>query len=117
MRLTWIVVVFLLSGCSAFTVPESTAMTGLLLGDVVSLSYTQKTLEDHAASKITGQDCSFLRYIKGYPYCEDIIPPVKVSRDSFCYKTLAAITCYEQPLESDSSRFQGKRRDYIPVHP
>jgi hypothetical protein len=89
---------------------------GLAIVDGVSIINTQKTLEDHIVSLVTGKDCSILKASHGEPYCQDIPPPVPtIERTTYCYKSLAKAVCYDQPLAQDDSRYMGSRVDNVPV--
>jgi hypothetical protein len=94
------------------------ASQSLVILDGLSVINTQKTLDDHLVSLITGKDCSTVRASRGDHYCEDkpAIGP-SVVRITFCYKSLAAVTCYDRPFERDADRLVGTRIDIVPVAP
>lgn len=74
------------------------------MGEAVSLSITGKMMEDHVASWVTGKECSVERFIKGEgKFC---MTPAELARAArpdwkaekvYCYKSIAAPTCYNQP--------------------
>jgi len=111
----------LLTGCSpaqntAIAMhPPASPFTALLLLDGVSVINTQKTLEDHVVSWVNGQDCSLVRASMGDHYCVDNTPPPTEPRTTYCYKSLARVSCYDQRLASDESRYVGSRVDMVPV--
>ena len=78
----------------------ATATMVIVGSSAASLAHTDKTLPDHVATWVTGEDCSLLRYTEeDGPYCE---PEAKVEVDQagnriVCYRTLGAIDCYEAP--------------------
>lgn len=95
--------------------PFSTIQTFWIL-DGASVINTQKTLDDHLVSWITGSDCSTVRASTGDRYCID--PPEAVPvvvRTAYCYKSLASVDCYDRPLVADKARFYGIRIDKVPV--
>lgn len=78
--------------------PMSTVQTFWVL-DGVSVINTQKTIDDHLVSWLSGEDCSTLKALHGEPYCQPEKAPVpKVKRTVYCYKNLAGSTCYTQPV-------------------
>src|SRR5208283_2905358 len=82
--------------------PFSTAQTFWIL-DGVSVINTQKTIDDHLVSWISGEDCSTLKALHGEPYCQpEKVKGPMVTRTSYCYKNLAGVTCYTQPLPGQS---------------
>ena len=64
-----------LTGCEAVALTPAIAVYGAVEG--VALNQTGKLASDHAASAITGQDCSFLRYKDTGNYCRSAakLPP------------------------------------------
>ena len=108
-----------LSGCG-FTTPvgmptgSTTQAAGVL--DVVSVVNTQKTLDDHVVGWVLDKDCSTIRASQGDTYCEDIPKPVPVVRRvTYCYRTLAAVSCYDRPIASDAAQLNGTRVDNVPI--
>ena len=79
--------VSLLSACSA--IPGVAQVQGAF---VVG---TDKTIEDHLISYTSGKDCSSIRKEKGLTYCVEDEP--NIVPNIYCYKTLAAVTCYDRP--------------------
>ncbi len=84
--------------------------TGLAVvtANVVSLVYTDKTLVDHAASWATGEDCSSIALSDNQDYCQSEEVPIEPAAlaQTYCYRSLGAIVCYDQPdpLASDQMR-------------
>lgn len=78
------------SGCTA------TQLTGAAVGvDMVSLNTTKKTIGDHVASGITGQDCSIISLTETGTYCPE---KLVVDRSRlYCYRTLADVECHHIP--------------------
>lgn len=111
----------LLAGCSpahntALALhPPISPFTTLVLLDGVSVINTSKTVEDHVISWVTGQDCSLVRASQGYDYCEDNTPPPSEPRTTYCYKSLAKVSCYDRKLASDAGRYYGARVDMVSV--
>lgn len=111
-----------LAGCEAYNGttkalrPPIPAVTGLIILDGVSVINTQKTIDDHLVSLITGLDCSTVRASKGGHYCVEETPegPI-VMRTTYCYKSIAKVSCYAEPLNSDASMLYGIRVDRIPA--
>ena len=92
------------------------AAAGALVLDAISVVNTQKTLDDHLMSLITGKDCSTIRASMGDHYCEEKPQPTpSIVRTTYCYKSLAKVSCYDQPLEQDSAQLYGIRTDNVPV--
>ena len=77
----------ILGGCSA--VPGYAQVQGIF---VVG---TDKTMEDHVVSLVSGKNCSIVRTEKDMTYCEE--DEVTIKQNLFCYKTLASVTCYDRP--------------------
>ncbi|SRR5579859_606741 len=112
---------FLVSACTTHGTEEAlhmpyTPITALVLADGVSVMATSKTVEDHVAGWVTGQDCSVIRAAHGGDYCvaKDKTPRVAVV--SYCYKNLAKTTCYDRKVDSDVSVYSGARVDMVPVN-
>ena len=80
--------------------------------DVVSLSVTHKTVYDHVASAMTGQDCSSPRAERGAgAYCENWPTPPAPPQEEYCYSSLAKATCYAQPYTQANDHMLG----YVPA--
>ncbi|MBT3306186.1 MAG: hypothetical protein HN377_06840 [Alphaproteobacteria bacterium] len=77
----------ILGGCSA--IPGIAEVQGAI---VVG---TDKTMEDHVVSLVSGKDCSTVRKENDLTYCVEDEPVIK--QNIFCYKTLASVTCYDRP--------------------
>ncbi len=120
--LSCLLLIVALSGCEAWdgTAKSLRPMTPpaltYVLVDGISLINTQKTLEDHAISLITGMDCSTVRASQGDHYC---LEPPKATpvyiRTSYCYKSIAKVSCYDRPVETDTAQLYGIRIERIPV--
>ncbi|MGY9002301.1 MAG: hypothetical protein ACKVG9_00660 [Rhodospirillales bacterium] len=78
---------FLLTACSV--VPP------LALSDWATVGLTEKTIEDHVVSVVSGKNCSTIRTNQGRTYCEEDEknPEPKVH----CYRTIGEVTCYDKP--------------------
>lgn len=65
------------------------------LTDWATVGLTDKTIEDHVVSVISGKNCSTVRTNQGRTYCveDELNPEPKVH----CYRTLASVTCYDKP--------------------
>ena len=113
--------VFAVAGCSpskgtAIALhPPASPFTVLLAADAISVINTQKSVEDHVVSLITGMDCSVVRASMGDHYCIDTTVAPTVVRTTYCYKSLGSVSCYDQKLERDASRLYGSRIDHVPV--
>ena len=102
-----------LSGCFLTTGP------GMFAVGTATFINTKKTLIDHTASFLTGQDCSSLKYSAGEGYCQPF-PSVEdgdaaemdasqgtfVGYGPYCYRTIGKVTCYSSPdpLASEYAR-------------
>lgn len=81
----------LAAGCTPLGMVGGAAATV----DLVSLNSTRKTLMDHAASGLTGRDCSVISFSETGEYCPE---KVVVDRsDIYCYRTLADVECHHIP--------------------
>lgn len=100
----------LLGACAAAGPP--------LMGvEAVSIVNTQKTLGDHFLSLTSGQDCSTLRAQKGGHYCVERYENEPVAEPLYCYRTLAAVTCYDRPSTNPRDRLVGiQRGGPLPTH-
>ncbi len=84
----------------------ATATMVIVGSSAASLAHTDKTLPDHVATWVTGEDCSLLRYSEeDGPYCQ---PEAQVEMNPaetqvVCYRTLGAIDCYDTPDPKASS--------------
>jgi hypothetical protein len=77
---------------------------GLMMvgGSMASLSYTKKTLVDHAVSNYTELNCSILHTARNEEYCQrpEITEREKVAYMAsmlYCYRTLGGVSCYDRP--------------------
>jgi hypothetical protein len=91
----------LLGGCAALALTPAAAVYAGVEG--VALNQTGKLASDHAASAITGQDCSLLRYKDTGNYCRsaaEIAAQEAIERrdlSSFCYRRRGLVTCHPTP--------------------
>ena len=99
-----------LTGCETLALTPAIAVYGAVEG--IALNQTGKLASDHAASAVTGQDCSFLRYKDTGNYCrsaaEIAAEEAKARRDlsGYCYKTRGLVTCYETPDPTASNEIR-----------
>ena len=90
-----------LTGCETLALTPAIAVYGAVEG--IALNQTGKLASDHAASAITGQDCSFLRYKDTGNYClsaaEIAAKQAKERRDlsAYCYRRRGGVACYDTP--------------------
>ena len=90
-----------LTGCEAIALTPAIAVYGAVEG--VALNQTGKLASDHAASAITGQDCSFLRYKDTGNYCRsaaEIAAQEAIERrdlSAYCYRRRGGVACYDTP--------------------
>ncbi|MBT4889094.1 MAG: hypothetical protein HON65_06035 [Rhodospirillales bacterium] len=74
------------------------ALNGCALAVVegTSAAVSGKTVSDHIISFSSGKDCSTLRIENNQSYCvEDEVQ--QIQQTLYCYKTLAAVSCYTEP--------------------
>ncbi len=81
----------------------------LIGGSMTSLSYTKKTLLDHAISKYTEKNCSILNTARNQEYCQapGLSEREKVAymaSTMYCYRTLGGVNCYDRPDYTASSQ-------------
>jgi hypothetical protein len=80
----------LLAGCAAAPV-----VAGVAGADYAQTTATKKTLIDHVASSVTGEDCSVIAFSETGTYCQEKIvvqrPPI------YCFKTLGDVECHNAP--------------------
>ena len=74
----------------------------MLGGSMASLTYTKKTLVDHAVSNYTELNCSILHTARNEKYCQapEITEREKVAYMAsmlYCYRTLGGVSCYDRP--------------------
>ena len=118
-------VVSLLPGCAEAEKEFVTVPVGLSLAAVELVSYanTQKTVEDHVVSWVTGEDCSERNVARGDEYCrpEHPIRPPPPTQAVFCYRSLAKIDCYTGPAYGYSPGMTGmdmvSAESVPPYHP
>ncbi len=78
--------------------------------DMSLIIATKKTSIDYIAQLITGEDCSTLRASKGGHYCRPWYENKPIVPQLYCYRTLAAVSCYEQPSRYPSDKLVGIRQ-------
>ncbi len=91
--------------------PASQAM--LAGASLVSIAHTDKTLTDHVTTWAFDRDCSTLALANGEDYCRPIVTEEEKAAieaeakarlaATYCYRTLGAVTCYQQPDDSASA--------------
>ena len=90
-----------LTGCEALALTPAIAVYAGVEG--IALNQTGKLASDHAASAITGQDCSFLRYKDTGNYClsaAEIAAREAIERrdlSAYCYRRRGGVACYDAP--------------------
>ena len=98
-------------------------VTGVYVAaDIASMVVSGRTVDDHIASAITGEDCSISRSMQGLgPYCAVVLPPPPppptVTRVTYCYRSLASSSCYDGPSPRDYTGLIGVRVEQVPVIP
>ena len=67
-----------------------------LLGLIENNNYrtTGRSISGWAISALSDEDCEPMRSFERQPICRDKPPPPPV--DPVCYRTLAAVTCYDR---------------------
>lgn len=82
--------------------PACTPEDGVLMvvGSAISMIATNKTIPDHVLSQVLNKDCAASRVVDGVSkICLDENPPTTVAQaaQTYCYRTLGTITCYNSP--------------------
>ncbi len=104
----------LLSGCAFFgntgihTDPQhltTVALWGNL--EVASLVMTKKTLFDHIATWVTGENCSSVRAANNGRYCVAWPRGPAPPPSEYCYASLAEPDCYAEPFNGGNDRLIG----------
>ena len=95
-----------LLGLSACVGDPSLMLVG---GSLTSLTYSKKTLIDHAVSKYTEKNCSILHTARNEEYCQapGLSEREKVAymaSTMYCYRTLGGVDCYDRPDYMASSQ-------------
>jgi len=84
--------------------------------EVASVMTTKKTMFDHVATWVTGEDCSSPRAERSGVYCtrwpDAPLPPQEV----YCYSSLAKTNCFAHPYEQGNDRLIGFVPATPPVH-
>jgi hypothetical protein len=99
-----------LGACATAAIVPPAVLAGTIEG--VSLNQTGKTMSDHLASWVTGQDCSILRYTKDGKYCVTAAELAKQDAelhrpyDGACYRVRGNVTCYDQAEATHTSETQ-----------
>jgi len=65
--------------------------------DIATLIVTDKLMVDHVVSFVRQEDCSAVRASQGESYCRPFRLAYTPPPEPFCYRTLAAVSCYTQP--------------------
>ncbi len=76
-----------LSGCAGWGVAAGV--------ELASVTVIGRGVVDVGVSAVTGRDCSIVRLDRGQTYCAARDPAVRPQ--PFCTRTLAAVTCWEDP--------------------
>jgi hypothetical protein len=110
-----------LSGCADNTMlrtsPEALKVKYAWLNiEVASLVVTKKTLFDHVATWVTGEDCSSPRAERSEPYCVKWPGPPPPPPEVYCYSSLARPTCYSQAYDQGNDHLIGFVPASITVH-
>lgn len=87
--------------------PMAEAAPPLALAEAALIINTDKTLTDHIASMANDMDCSTLRAQKGGHYCMPRYENQPEVPALYCYRTLAAVTCYDRPSTNPADRLVG----------
>ena len=90
-----------LAGCSAASGAQSVAPQAAMI-EAATIIGTDKTVGDHVVSFMTNKNCSTVRKHLGKTYCEE--DEVGRVDEVYCYKTLAAVTCYAIPSPHGETR-------------
>ncbi len=85
------------------------AMRPFAIADAVTLINTDKTIVDHLAGLMSGQDCSTLRSMDGGHYCQPHYENVPVVQPLYCYRTLGKVSCYDRPSPNTGDKLVGIR--------
>jgi hypothetical protein len=108
-RILVLALALLVAACHRIsTTPAQVSDTVVMSGiEIASVMATKKTLFDHVATWVTGQDCSSVRAEGNGDYCVDWpktpMPPQQV----YCYSTIARPTCYAQPYTQGNDHLIG----------
>ena len=95
-----------LTGCEALALTPAIAVYAGVEG--IALNQTGKLASDHAASAITGQDCSFLRYKDTGNYCRSAAEIA--AEEAASPATIRPIP--PPPTRSKSTNRSGRRRRF-----
>lgn len=86
---------------SALGACSSTVSGPLTMVEVGTLAATQKSTSDHIFTLVTGMDCSSVYTVSGGDYCRPYEKkPETVPMKIYCYRSLAQVNCFTQPLAS-----------------
>lgn len=106
----------LLAAC-AFDPTTTTGGTNLMALEAVSVINTDKTVVDHVMSLASRQDCSTIRAQQGGHYCVERYENKPMAEALYCYRTLAAVTCYDRPSTNPRDRLVGMQpAGPLPTH-
>lgn len=90
--------------CLIAVIALSACTPQMIVGDLMSVIVTDKTIDDHIVSYASNKDCSTVRTELGMTYCkEDALK--QTGPKMHCYNELGKVTCYKQP-EIDTARNQ-----------
>ena len=84
--------------------------------EVVSLVTTKKTIFDHVATWVTGDDCSSPRAERNGPYCVHWPDPPVPPQQLYCYSSLAKANCYSQAYQQGNDHLIGFVPASSPIH-
>lgn len=111
--LTAVLALGALSACSSAIQSGGAAVAQvgapLIAVDMASVVMTDKTVVDHVAGLSSGQDCSTLRAQNGGHYCTEPYENEPVVQNLYCYRTLAAVSCYDRPSPNPADHLVGMR--------
>ena len=97
-----------LATLSACADPASLALSGI---SAVTFAHSGKTVTDHVMSLATEQDCSLQHSLDGKAWCLPIRnaayadeggPNANAAPVQYCYRSIAAVTCYRQQNPHDT---------------
>jgi hypothetical protein len=91
--------------------PFNQGYQALFALDVATLIVTDKLMVDHIVSFVRQEDCSAVRASQGDTYCRPFRLAYTPPPEPFCYRTLAAVSCYAQPNPFGSDQRMGS---YLP---
>jgi hypothetical protein len=104
-----------LTGCEGLVdVASHPVVAGTAAINAVSVVTTDKSIPDHVVGLLTGHDCSVVRYSTGGYYCVRPLPANSaVETRLFCYNSIGAITCYDEPIPGEDGRLVSDPRHVL----